>query len=80
VLEALAESADSVSGLADRIDRDPSTVSHHLSRLEDDGLIHREREGQAVTNRLAPGVAAVFGRGVDPATSTTESDGRTTGD
>ena len=56
ILDALAESADTVSGLADRIDRDPSTVSHHLSRLEDADLVERERDGRAVVTRLTPGV------------------------
>jgi predicted transcriptional regulator len=64
VLEALAESADTVSGLAERLDRDPSTVTYHLSRLEDDGLVERERDGQAVVNRLTPGVEAVLTQGV----------------
>jgi predicted transcriptional regulator len=62
ILEALAESADTVSGLADRIDRDPSTVSYHLSRLEEDGLVERERDGQAKINRLAPDVERVLER------------------
>jgi len=60
ILEALAESADTVSGLASRVDRDPSTVSHHLSRLEDDGIVERERDGQAVTNRLTSSVKQVL--------------------
>lgn len=55
ILEALVSSPDSVSGLAERIDRDPSTVSHHLCRLADDELVERERDGQSMTNRLAPG-------------------------
>jgi predicted transcriptional regulator len=55
VLEALAEEPDSVTGLADRIDRHPSTVTHHLDRLEEDGLVERERDGRAVTARLTPG-------------------------
>jgi DNA-binding transcriptional ArsR family regulator len=55
VLHALARLGDSHGGrLADELDRDPSTVSHHLSRLEDAGLVEREREGRAIVNRLAP--------------------------
>jgi len=54
VIETLAdEGPASVSGLADALDRDPSTISHHLDRLESDGLIEREREGRAVLNRLS---------------------------
>lgn len=56
VLEALAEEPDSVSGLADRLERDPSTVTHHLQRLEDEGLVERERQGRSVINRLAGGL------------------------
>ncbi|WP_372910484.1 winged helix-turn-helix transcriptional regulator [Salinigranum sp.] len=63
LLEALTASPDSVSGLAERIERDPSTVSHHLSRLESEGLVERERDGQAVTNRLTPGVETVLTQG-----------------
>ena len=55
VLHALARLGDSHGGrLADELDRDPSTVSHHLSRLEDAGLVEREREGRTIVNRLAP--------------------------
>ncbi len=54
VLHALAtEGPDSVSGLAETLDRDPSTVTHHLERLEEDGLVERERDGRSVVNRLA---------------------------
>ncbi|WP_136589787.1 winged helix-turn-helix transcriptional regulator [Salinigranum halophilum] len=63
ILEALTASPDSVSGLADRVDRDPSTVSHHLTRLEAQGLVERERDGQTVTNRLTPGVEALLSQG-----------------
>lgn len=37
-----------VSDLAAAVDRAPSTVSYHLSRLETDGLIVRERNGESV--------------------------------
>jgi len=43
---------DTVSGLADGLDRDPSTVTHHLDRLADDGIVERERDGRAVMNSL----------------------------
>jgi len=53
ILAALQrDGPDSVSGLAETLDRDPSTVSHHLDRLADDGVIERERDGRAVLNRL----------------------------
>lgn len=38
----------SVSTLAEDLDRAPSTVSHHLSRLDEANLITRERDGQCV--------------------------------
>lgn len=40
--------------LADELDRDASTISHHLSRLEQAGLITREREGRRIVNRVIP--------------------------
>jgi DNA-binding transcriptional ArsR family regulator len=65
VLDALARLGASHGGrLADELDRDASTVSHHLSRLEDAGLVEREREGRTVVNRLTPEVRAVL-RGSD---------------
>jgi predicted transcriptional regulator len=54
VLHALAALGTAHGGrLADELDRDPSTVSHHLARLAADGLVERERDGKAVRNRLA---------------------------
>jgi predicted transcriptional regulator len=73
VLHALARLGDSHGGrIADELDRDPSTVSHHLSRLEDAGLVEREREGQAVVNRLAPGTREVL-RGGERASAETSA-------
>lgn len=46
--------AASVSTLADELGLDPSTVSHHLQRLEQDDIIVRERDGRTVMNRLGP--------------------------
>lgn len=55
IVDALARlGTASVSGLADAIDRDVSTVTYHLGRLEDDGVVVRERDGRAMVNRLAP--------------------------
>lgn len=56
VLEAVAHEPDSVSGLADRLDLDPSTVTHHLQRLDEADLVERERDGRSVVSRLADGV------------------------
>lgn len=54
IVDALARlGAVTVSDLADEDGRDASTVTHHLQRLENDGLVEREREGRAIVNRLA---------------------------
>jgi DNA-binding transcriptional ArsR family regulator len=54
IIDALARlGAASVSDLADELGRDPSTISHHLQRLEGDDIITREREGRAVVNKLS---------------------------
>ena len=54
IIDALTRlGASSVSDLADDLGRDPSTISHHLQRLEDDEVIAREREGRAVMNKLS---------------------------
>ncbi len=64
VLEALARlGAASVSDLAAEVGRDPSTVSHHLQRLEGDGVVVRERDGRAVVTRLSPEARAAMGSG-----------------
>lgn len=53
VLKTLASGGPaSVSGLAERLDRDVSTVTYHLQNLADDGLVEREQDGPAVINRL----------------------------
>jgi len=57
IVEALErDGPDSVSGLAETLDRDPSTISHHLDRLAEDGLVERERQGRAVQNKLSADV------------------------
>jgi DNA-binding transcriptional ArsR family regulator len=54
IIRAIARvGAASVSDLADELGRDPSTISHHLQRLDDDGVITRERDGRAVVNKLS---------------------------
>lgn len=55
VLEAVAEREPaSVTALATETDRALSTVSHHLARLEERGLVERERRGEAVLTTLTP--------------------------
>lgn len=42
----------STSELADRLERSPSTVSWHLSKLAESGLVEKERDGRSVYYRL----------------------------
>lgn len=70
VLDAVAEHEPaSVTTLARATDRAPSTVHHHLSALEERGLVERERVGEAVVTSLAPATrSAMHGRrGAAPA-------------
>lgn len=62
VLDALARlGAVSVSDLADEVGRDPSTVTHHLQRLEEDDIVVRERDGRTVVNKLSPEARTALG-------------------
>ena len=45
--------------IADLIGRSPSTVSHHLARFEDEGLINRDRDGQSVQISLTDDTRAM---------------------
>ena len=55
VLEAVAQREPaSVTALATETDRALSTVSHHLTTLEERGLVERERRGEAVVTSLTP--------------------------
>jgi len=48
----LADGPLSTTELGDRIDKAASTTSWHLSRLEDAGLVTKEREGRSVKYEL----------------------------
>jgi predicted transcriptional regulator len=52
-----------VTTIADEIDRSPSTVSHHLSRLEGAELVDKERNGKRVVTTLAPDVHRALSAG-----------------
>lgn len=61
ILDAIARLGPcSGTALADEVDRSVGTVSHHLTRLEDDGLVVREKEGRTTVNRLSSEVAAAL--------------------
>ncbi len=51
-----------VSELAERLDRAPSTVCHHLSRLAEDDLVVRDRDGERVVTALTDAVRDVLRR------------------
>lgn len=53
IVDAVAEHEPaSVTEIAEATDRAPSTVSHHLRRLEERGMVDRERTGEAVVTTL----------------------------
>ncbi|SFS49491.1 helix-turn-helix domain-containing protein [Halostagnicola kamekurae] len=61
VLEALSTlERPNNSQLASALDRDSSTITHHLSALEDDGLVVRERDGRSTVTELAPETKAAL--------------------
>ncbi|WP_290814012.1 metalloregulator ArsR/SmtB family transcription factor [Halovivax sp.] len=75
VLETLADVERAHNGrIADELDVDPSTASHHLSTLAEDGLVERERDGRSIVNSLAPGVEAALA--AEPETGRRDESGR----
>ncbi|WP_255151853.1 winged helix-turn-helix transcriptional regulator [Halorarius halobius] len=68
MLEAIARLGPcSGSALADEVGKSVSTVSHHLSRLEDDGLVVREKDGRATVNTLPADVQDALAPDREPA-------------
>lgn len=68
ILRVLAQRAPLSNGdLADELDRDPSTTTHHLQRLEDAGLVERTREGRSVVTELSSDAAEVLHSPTDSA-------------
>lgn len=63
-----------VSDLATDLDLADSTVSYHLTRLADDGLVTRERAGRVVYTELTPAVDAVVSDDDDDDDDTTGSE------
>ncbi|GAB3029771.1 hypothetical protein GCM10025298_18060 [Natronobiforma cellulositropha] len=75
VLETLlAVGPASNSRVADALECDPSTASHHLSGLAEAGLVVRERDGRTVESDLAPAVRARL-EGDTPAASVAATPG-----
>jgi predicted transcriptional regulator len=52
VAHLAADGALSTADLAERLDRSPSTVSWHLSKLTEEGLLTKERDGRRVEYEL----------------------------
>lgn len=68
IIDTLARRGElSGDALAAALDRDASTVTHHLQALAADGIVVRERDGQTIDNRLSPAacekLAPVVGAG-----------------
>ncbi|MFW5964219.1 MAG: winged helix-turn-helix transcriptional regulator, partial [Natronomonas sp.] len=57
--------AATVGDIVDEVETSYSTVSYHLSRLADDGLIVQEKDGASKVSRLAPSVRSMLDTGED---------------
>jgi DNA-binding transcriptional ArsR family regulator len=61
LLQALQPDAElTVSELSEKLDRAPSTISYHVSRLEDQGVLNRDRHGESVLVSLTPPARSAF--------------------
>lgn len=61
VLAALHDQGRATVGeVVDHVEKSYSTVSYHLSRLADEGLVVQEREGRRTVSRLAPDVESLL--------------------
>lgn len=60
IRELRAREAASVGELVQMVDRSYSTVSYHLDRLSQDGLVVQAKEGKRKVTRLAPWVRAAL--------------------
>ena len=61
VLETLHEQGRATVGdVVDRVEKSYSTVSYHLSRLADEGLVVQERDGRQTVSRLDPAVESLL--------------------
>jgi predicted transcriptional regulator/Ni/Co efflux regulator RcnB len=57
--------AATVGDIVDEVETSYSTVSYHLSRLADDGLVVQEKDGASKVTRLAPSVRSTLDTGDD---------------
>ncbi|WP_178917919.1 helix-turn-helix domain-containing protein [Natronomonas gomsonensis] len=55
--------AATVGDIVDEVETSYSTVSYHLSRLADDGLVVQEKDGASKVTRLAPSVRSTLDNG-----------------
>lgn len=66
VIEALLEQGPLyVWQLLERLQVEPTLLSHHLRALREAGFLEAQRDGKALLYRLAPGIRTRRGRGVD---------------
>lgn len=75
IIETLRQRGSATVGeVVDAVDRSYSTVSYHLSRLSEDGLVVQRTEGRRTVSRLDPSVESHLGSTSDP--ESTEFGGR----
>lgn len=61
IIDALHEQGRATVGdIVDRVEKSYSTVSYHLSRLVEEGLVVQEREGRNTVSRLDPSVESLL--------------------
>lgn len=61
IVDTLARQETATVGeLAEEVEKDTSTVTYHLQRLEEDGIVDRERDGRAIINRLTPKIQRIL--------------------
>jgi predicted transcriptional regulator len=76
VIAALHEQGRATVGdVVDRVEKSYSTVSYHLSRLVDEGLVVQEKDGREKVSRLDPDVASLLDSTEAPAQADVERPG-----
>lgn len=65
VLESLIAGPKHVGAMQKQLGVEQSLLSHHLQTLREAGLVEGHRDGKAVLYRIAPGVVAGNGDGLD---------------
>lgn len=77
IIHALHEEGRTTVGdVVDRVERSYGTVSYHLSRLSEDGLVRQERDGRETVSWLAPSVESLLEAGDGRTRASGEGTGR----